>query len=426
MEQRLSSSSMRRLVDGALQPSGKRFMIYSQDGLGLGHLRRTSCLAGEILSVQPDSCVLTVSDSPLGAFFEPRPNHDYVKLPSIVKAGPGDWHAVSLPIDFDEISSLRRELIRDVALRFRPHVLLVDHMPHGAMGELVPALDALVEQGRTRIVLGLRDVLDAPEVIRDRWRIEGAYEAIERYYDLILVYGSRELFDHAARYGHPPEISAKLRYCGYVCAPRRAHYARSVRREHKAKASAGKLLLGTAGGGADGYPMMRALLDAVPLLQDAGIPFRLVMVVGPFMPNEQRQDLQARAVGLPVRLRKSVSDLYSYVSAADAVVAMAGYNSTMEILRSGTPAVLVPRIGPSQEQRIRTELLRSRGWVESVDPTAPTPEEVAGAIARALRRSAPDLDAGGPDLHGLTVAVRHLLSLLPPSASDPSLTSTAS
>ena len=36
-----------------------------------------------------DGSVLTISDSPLGTLLRDVPNHDYLKLPAIVKAGPG-------------------------------------------------------------------------------------------------------------------------------------------------------------------------------------------------------------------------------------------------------------------------------------------------------------------------------------------------
>ena len=412
------------LADGGR--ANERFLIYSQDGLGLGHLRRTTSIANEILRVLPSACVLTLSDSPLGGFFDSRPNHDFLKLPSIVKAGPGDWHALALAMDFDEVSALRRELILSAARHFQPHVLLVDHMPHGAMGELLPTLEELTKGGRTKVVLGLRDVLDSPRVIRQRWRIEGAYDAIKRYYDLILVYGSRELFDHAAQYDLAADIAAKLRYCGYVCAPRRARYTRSIRAEYKKRSEAPtKLIVGMAGGGADGYTTMRSLLDAVPLLDASISRFRLVLITGPFMPEEQRQELQAHAVGLPVRVRRTVADPYSYICAADAVVAMAGYNSTMEILRSGTPCIMVPRKGPSSEQKIRVDLFRSQGWVDKVDPAKVSGTELAEAIRRALDRGKEKNASTQPDLDGLTRAVDHLRALLPPSTPDPKLTSSA-
>src|SRR2546428_1239882 len=121
-------------------PPRIRLMIYAQDGLGLGHMRRTTSIAAELIKLHPDSVVLTVEDSPLGNFFRTSPNHDYVKLPSIEKVRQGDWRAVNLPLRFDDVRAMREQLIRGVALDFRPDILLVDHMPHGAIGEPKPAL----------------------------------------------------------------------------------------------------------------------------------------------------------------------------------------------------------------------------------------------------------------------------------------------
>ena len=93
-----------------------RMMMYSQDGLGLGHMRRTTSIANQIVRARSDAAILTMADSRLGQFFESSANHDYLKLPSIVKAGPGDWRAVSLPLSFESVSSMRRELIRSAVL----------------------------------------------------------------------------------------------------------------------------------------------------------------------------------------------------------------------------------------------------------------------------------------------------------------------
>ena len=195
-----------------------RMLIYSQDGLGLGHLRRTTLLATEFLAGRPGASVLTISDSPLGQFFSSSVGHDYLKLPSIRKVGPGDWRPVSLSMSFGEVLRLRREIIRSSALSFQPDVVLVDHMPHGAMGELVPTLEAL-EDSPTKVVLGLRDILDAPATVRHRWGLEGAFDVLERYFEEVLVYGSRNVFDVSKEYAWPAAVRNRLRYCGYVCAP---------------------------------------------------------------------------------------------------------------------------------------------------------------------------------------------------------------
>ena len=394
-------------------PQRIRLMIYAQDGLGLGHMRRTTSIAAEFIKLQPDAVVLTVEDSPLGNFFRTSPNHDYVKLPSIKKVRPGDWRAVNLPLRFEDIRALREQLIRSVALNFRPDILLVDHMPHGAMGELRPALEALRRiVPEARLVLGLRDIIDAPEVVRRRWQVEGAYEAMQRFYDLVLVYGSRDVFDLADQYRLPEGVARKVRYCGYLCTPAVARYPERIRAQYANGAKAGtKLVVAMAGGGADAYPMMRAVLDALPALQ-AKERLALVMIVGPFMSPAERRDLQSRAKGLPAQVRITVSDPLSYIYAADLVIARAGYNTTMEILRSSTPALLIPRPGPSAEQRMRARLFQERGWVDALDPDDVSSGTLAEAIARGLRRDPAVRVRCRPDLGGLSAAVEQLVSLL--------------
>lgn len=404
------------LPDGLVHGSGEaphsaRLLIYSQDGLGLGHMRRTNSIAAEFLRHSPDSAVLTVEDSPRGNLFRTTHNHDFVKLPSIQKLRPGEWRATGLPLSFDEVRGMREEIIRSIVLRFRPDLLLVDHMPHGAMGELKPALLALRDVfPESRVVLGLRDILDAPKVIKRRWRLEGAYEAVERWYHQVLVYGRQDVFDVAREYRFPPAVAAKLRYCGYVCTQETPRYPETVRARHTSGANAGaKLLVAMAGGGADGFPLMSSLLDALPRIM-ALERVSLVLITGPFMPPGERRDLQTRAAGLPVMVRPSVSDPLSYIAAADLVVAMAGYNTTMEILRAARPALLIPRAGPSSEQRTRVRLFKERGWIRTMDPDDLAPEPLADAIVEAIR--APHSSQSAElDLDGVTTAVGHLLRL---------------
>ena len=389
--------------------NGPRLLIYSQDGRGLGHLRRTSAIAEGFLRVRPEACVLTVSDSPLGTFFGLLPNQDYLKLPSVVKTGPGEWSALSLPIPGPEMLSLRRDLLTSAAVSFQPDILLVDHMPHGARGELLPALEALRSSSSTTFVLGLRDILDAPDVVQRTWWAEGACEAVEEFYDLVLVYGDQRVFDVADEYSWGPEAARLVEYCGYVCAPLVGRNARRVRTRSLATEPDGSLIVAMAGGGADAFPMMDALLAAFDQLRSEA-PCSLVLITGPFMPAAQRRELAARAQGLPVQVRKSVRDTASYIAAADVVVGMAGYNTTVEILRSGKPAVLVPRSGPSAEQRMRAGLFADHGWARVVDPDDLSPARLSAAVLDALRD--PTVAAFGPDLAGLEIAVGHLLSMV--------------
>ncbi len=355
----------------------------------------------------------------MGQFFPISPYHDYVKLPSIAKDSPGNWKATHLRISFPEILQLRKELIRNVLLNFAPDMFLVDHMPHGAMGELLPALEAMDQAGiPTQNVLGLRDILDSPEVTINRWQVEGAFEVIERYYARILVFGMQDVYDIAEKYQLPESVTKKVFYCGYVSNLEHERNAYNIRARYLAGKSADtRLIVVMAGGGADAYSMMSTLIEALPkVLEDQ--PCVLAVITGPFMPVELIADLERRAGHLPIQMMEAVTDLISYISAADLVIAMAGYNTSVEILRMKTPAILIPRAGPSAEQRTRARLFSDKHWVDMIDPDELTPDNLAHCISSHLKHPNGNKPNALPNLSGAAVAAKHTLAVLAPKKNE--------
>jgi predicted glycosyltransferase len=260
--------------------------------------------------------------------------------------------------------------------------------------------------------LGLRDILDDPEVITQRWSVEGAYDAIERYYSRVLVYGMRDVYDVTSKYNFPDAIASKVRYCGYVCNPDSPSNAAKIRAKFLAGASANtRFIVAMAGGGADAYPMMSTLLDAMADIQKQH-PVVLAMITGPFMPADLIGDLNKRAKRAPVRVMESVDDTLSYTCAADLVISMAGYNSSVEILRMKKPAILIPRAGPSAEQRTRARLFAARRWVDTIDPDDLNPASLSQKINFRLGRTFSIQPYTRPDLHGVNVAANQILALL--------------
>jgi predicted glycosyltransferase len=166
-----------------------------------------------------------------------------------------------------------------------------------------------------------------------------------------------------------------------------------------------------AGGGADAYSMMSTLIEALPkVLEDQ--PCSVAVITGPFMPVELIADLERRAGRLPIQMLEAVNDSISYMSAADLVIAMAGYNTSVEILRMKTPAILIPRAGPSAEQRTRARLFSEKRWVDMIDPDELTPDNLAQCISSHLRHPNVSKPSTLPNLNGAAVAAKHTLAVL--------------
>lgn len=385
--------------------------MYCHDSYGLGHLRRTLLLAHHLRTHWPTVTQLLVTGSPLGHAFQLPPGADYVKLPSVAKVGRDRYIASALSVPFADVRRLRRDLLTATAHSFHPDVLIVDNVPAGLKGEIVPALRHLKRfSPGTRLVLGLRDIVDDAEHVCREWRDQGVYELLDDVYDLILVYGDAAVFDVVAEYRLSDRAAAKTRYVGYLRSG--ADTARTEELRAELRTPDRPLVLATAGGGGDGYEVLRTLLEA-RRRWPAAADFDCVVVTGPFLRAADQHTLAEMAAdGSRARLIHFAPDLTAYMAAADVVVSMAGYNSICELVSLRRPAVIVPRVEPRLEQLIRARAVTRRGAGRMIHPGELTPRRLLDDV-NALLKEPPSLTDALP-LNGLTRATEELESALSP------------
>jgi predicted glycosyltransferase len=381
-------------------------MFYCHDSYGLGHVRRTLTLGRFLRGRWPELTQLIVTGSPFAHHFLLPDDADYVKLPSVSKVDPDRFVSRSLDVDFDELLDLRADLILTSARHFRPGILLVDHLPAGLRGEVAPTLRYLKQTG-CKLVAGLRDISGDPEQVRRDWARDGVYDLLDELYDLLLVYGDESVHDVIHAYGLSRRAAAKTRYVGYLRRDAGERPASELRAD--LGLVTGRLVLVTVGGGGDGYPLLRTLVDA---LHGCSQPrFDCLLVGGSLLPEADRRALKrALPRSYPVRFIDFLGELAGYVAAADAVVSMGGYNSVCEILSFRRPALVVPRVFPSREQLIRAEALSRRGLLRMLHPSELTGEALLAEIDGLLAR--PPRPALLPALDGLSAAADELGKLL--------------
>ena len=386
---------------------GCRIAVYSQDSLGLGHLRRNILIGEQMLEAMKRASVLLIADSPVAPFFRLPAGMDHIKLPSIRKVRTGHWEPTSLRIDEPHLRRLRADILRDAIVSFHPDLLLVDHMPGGAKGELIPALSALKQiHKECSVILGLRDILDAEEVIKRLWETEEVYGLIRRYYDRILIYGSNEIFDTGRRY-RLPMLAHGIHYCGYVVNQRPQPTSET---HHTFPVPAKPLVFVSAGGGGDSSLLMRTYVEAIRLLGGRA-DFNTIMAVGVNAAPELRNEVETKARGLPIQVSAYVDDGMTHAAAADLVVCMAGYNTMCEVLYLRKKALVIPRSGPSAEQRMRASLFAKMGLVDMLDPQQLTPEILAGRLLADLRRQDYPAHQQALDMSGARRAAARALEL---------------
>ena len=120
------------------------------------------------------------------------------------------------------------------------------------------------------------------------------YEILQNLYAEIWVYGNREFYNPIEEYDIAESISQKMYFTGYI--PRKIpgpEAVRNIRKELGVKPD-DKLVVVTTGGGGDGYVVMRTY---VSMLESASkpLPFKSVLITGPFMPKNKRRKIFKRA-----------------------------------------------------------------------------------------------------------------------------------
>ena len=355
-----------------------RVLIYSHDSFGLGHLRRCRTIAHSLVAHHKKLNVLILSGSPILGRFSFRSRVDFVRVPGIIKRRNGEYTSLNLDFHVESTLALRASIIEHTARVFQPDLFLVDKEPLGLLGEVRSTLAHLRRQGNTRLVLGLRDIMDDPTSLAEEWRRKRAIPALKRFYDQIWVYGLPQVYDPIEAYGFPADVANKTTFTGYL--PRETNPEVTLPADVQAIVQQGPFLLVTPGGGGDGAQLVDATLTAYERF-NGRLPWPALVVYGPFLPARDRAGFERRAARLPrVTTLEFHEHLENLVEKAAGVVCLGGYNTFCEVLSLKKRSLIVPRVTPRAEQLLRAQAAASLGLAQTLDPARLTPETLAEAI----------------------------------------------
>ncbi|HZE60329.1 MAG TPA: glycosyltransferase [Burkholderiales bacterium] len=374
-----------------------RILIYSHDTFGLGHLRRCRTIAHALVERYKQLSVLILSGSPIIGSFDFRARVDFVRVPGVIKLRDGEYTPLNLHLDIAETLSMRASIIQHTAEIFDPDIFIVDKEPVGLRGEVLPTLKALKRRG-TRLVLGLRDVMDEPRLLEPEWRRKKALPALRELYDEIWVYGLPQICDPLEGISLPPRVRQKMVYTGYLHREVPHHSTPTLLPEMTQR----PYLLVTTGGGGDGEALIDWVLRAYE--HDPLLPYPALLVLGPFMAPER----QAKFIDRAARLKRVSAitfhkQMESLIARAAGVVAMGGYNTFCEVISLDKRALIVPRTAPRLEQHIRASRAAEIGLVVMLsDDGAHDPAGMAAALRALPRQQRPSEVIVPGLLEGLT------------------------
>ncbi|SEM00075.1 Predicted glycosyl transferase [Bosea lupini] len=372
-----------------------RILVAVTHLLGIGHLVRARQLARALAGAGHKVTLAS------GGMLDGKAAADYrfVQLPPVRTQGT-DFRNL---LDEDgraatpERLAARCEQLVALAREMSPDIVVTEHFPFGRR-QLASEFLALIAAARDAnpdalVLSSIRDVLVAPQ--RPDRSAETA-ERIAKLFNAVLVHGDPGVLPLEASWPVTPEIAGKLIYTGYLAEPPGSSSG--------AAGSSGAILV-SGGGSAAALPLFETALAAARLLPQR--PFHLL--IGRGVSEADFATLRQSAPDNAV-VERARPDFPGLLAGCALSISQAGYNTALDLLQAGRPALLVPfDAGNETEQALRAAALERAGLARVVK-LADGAQALAAAIETALVQGVPP--AATVDLDGAAGTVAAIAKLL--------------
>ncbi len=352
--------------------TGGTILFYVQHLLGIGHVKRAAAIARGMEAIGLDVHVafggLPVTLARFGAAKVHR-------LPPVRAADA----SFSLLVDekgdpvTPQWQDHRRRVLLDLYDRIRPQLVLVEHFPFGRRKfrfELLPL--AQVAAGRSLFACSVRDVLVART---DEKRNRETVDLARNLFDAILVHGDPDVIPFDATFPLARELADRIHYTGYV--------TESPSPPAAGTDGHGEIVV-SVGGGAVGEKLLKLALQA-RAAEPALHTCRWRFLAGDNLPGAVLEELGRKAPD-GVVVERARPDFAALLARAALSISQGGYNTVMDILGAGCPALVVPFAeGDESEQGFRAREFARRGLLQVIGAEGLSPHRLAGAALGAMQ-----------------------------------------
>jgi predicted glycosyltransferase len=361
----------------------KKILFYCQYHLGMGHLVRSVELMRSLATAFQICFVKGGTD--VEGLTLPE-NVEVVTLPLLLSENRQVKVAESSQ-DLETVKQQRTEKLLQVFDQFQPDCLMIEGYPFKKYQfefESIPLLERVKASRRpVKVVCSLRDVVMAQPYIDRNEVIAKTCQRLNQYFDLLLVHSDPQFHRLEESFSAVADIHCPIHHTGFVA---QALPEQTIWTEEDVAdfARMQPMILVSVGGGQLGHDLLEAAIAASPLLKQYLPQQHLQVFTGPFIPPEKFLTLRQSASNSPnLTLRQFTPNLLAYMQKAALSISLGGYNTTMNILRTGANAMILPS-NKDWEQTVRAEKLQSMGILRLLQPEDLQPEPLVDRVVRAL------------------------------------------
>ncbi len=374
--------------------------FYCQHVLGIGHFHRSLELCGAIAAAH--HVTLIVGGPPVAV---DSPTITVLRLPGLEMDEEFQNLVSCRPeLSLEEVKNQRRDRLFAHLQEERPDIFITELYPFGRKAfrfELDPLLAAIHDGSLPNCLCccSVRDILVEKATGREKFELR-AVQTLNTFFDGVLVHADPDIITLSETFGHVAEILVPLRYTGFVAKRGAGGGGNRIRQQLHLGAS-DKLIVASIGGGNVGSELLQAVIRAFALRPWPNA--HLQLFTGPYCDDLNYRMLADRGRE-NIRVERFTDRFPEWLATADLSISMAGYNTCMNLLQAGIPALVHP-YKQNREQRLRAERLGRKAPIAVLGEDDLAPDHLADRMHRQL--ACPRLKTA-VNLNGALETVRQL------------------
>jgi predicted glycosyltransferase len=327
-----------------------KIACYCQHVLGIGHFHRSLEIC-KALAVHHETVMIlggpdvTLPESAVRFFHLPglKMDADFSKL---LPCKEGE--------ELDQVKRKRKQQLYDFFSSFQPDIFLIELYPFGRKAfrfELDPILDG-IGSGDLKPCIRLCSLRDILVEKKDKQKFENrVLQRLNSSFDGLLIHSDADFIPLQKTFESTKSIAIPYRYTGFIAPSPQKHGAGNTIRKDLGLSDGDKLIVASIGGGNVGAELLRATAEAALLLGQDAHDIHFHLFTGLYSDPRLQAELK-KIVNSNITIHSFSSNFPDWLEAADLSISMAGYNTCMNLLTAGIPALLYP-FAQNREQRIR-------------------------------------------------------------------------
>ncbi|HMQ59803.1 MAG TPA: glycosyltransferase [Flavilitoribacter sp.] len=349
-------------------------LFYCHHSIGIGHLVRSMAL---ITAIQDVFRVVFISGGRFPQGFDLSKNIVFIQIPPLERGEGRNLVTTESEKTIKEVIKARVNAMLEAVDEFQPDFFITELFPFGRVqlcGELIPVLRRLRSGKKpVKILSSLRDIVE-PGLHRNLMERNLAISLAGQFFDGVLIHADPQLIRLEASFPTASKLKPDLHYTGFVTR------AQPVKWQCE-----NPTVLVSAGGGKKGLQLCETAIKAF-LKFGFGEGIRLRVIAGPNFSNDHWLKLHRTIRGRKdIELTRSVRNLSMEFRGVALSVSQGGYNTTMELLQCGVPALIIPFTDPGNtEQILRAKILSERELVRYIDMEGLSPDSFATEVRKTI------------------------------------------